>query len=152
MREYHEHSYLVSLLFAAPFLLLIIFKKCFFYLYYCIPDVGPSDLKDNYGYQTLVYCSEKIIAGLSSEPKSVGDSLHGEGLVSTEVLREISELPATKTDNARKLYLSILRTVQHYPNRFSDFIPILSGNVLLYSDLLRALEETYNMYQEKEKG
>ena len=97
----------------------------------CIPDTGASG-EDNFGYKTLLHCSDKIIAGLSSEPKTVSDTLHGKGLISTELLREISELQATKTDNARKLYLSILETVQHHPNRYSNFISILSSNTLLY--------------------
>ena len=105
--------------------------------------------KDNYGHESLVDCSEKIIAGLSSEAKTVSDILHGKGFISTELLREITELPATKTDNARKLYLSILDTVQHHPHRYSEFISILRSNTLLYSDLLKVLEETY---QEKEKS
>ena len=116
---------------------------------YCnLTDKGAGS-DDNYGHQTLVDCSKKIIAGLSSEPKSVSDSLHGKGLISSELLREMAELQATKTDNARKLYVSILKTVQHHPHRYFDFISILHSDKLLYSDLLKVLEETY---QEKEKG
>ena len=103
----------------------------------------------NCGHQTLVDCSEKITAGLSKEPKSMAVVLHGKEFISTETLREVTELPVTKTDNARKLYLSILETVQHHPHRYSEFISILRSNTLLYSVLLKVLEETY---QEKEKG
>ena len=42
----------------------------------CIPDTGASG-EDNFGYKTLLHCSDKIIAGLSSEPKTVSDTLHG---------------------------------------------------------------------------
>ena len=100
----------------------------------------------NCGHQTIVDCSEKIIAGLSEEPKSMALVLHGKGFISTETLREVTELPTTKTDNATKLYLSILETVQHHPHRYSEFISILRGNTLLYSDLLKVLEETYQGY------
>ena len=104
-------------------------------------SVGSS--KDNYGHQILVDCSEKIIAGLSSEPKAMAIALHGKGFISTELLGEITELPATKMDNAGKLYIAILRTVHHHPHRYSEFISILRSNTLLYSDLLKVLEETY---------
>ena len=104
--------------------------------------------KDNYGHQTLVDCSEKIIAGLSGEPKAIAVALHGRGFISTELLGEITELSVTKMDNASKLYVAILRSVQHHPHRYSEFISILRSNTLLYSDLLKVLEETY---QEKEK-
>ena len=112
--------------------------------FYCVPNAGE--------HQTLVNCTEKIIAGLSSEPKTVGDSLHGKGLISTEVLREITEVQATKTDNARILYFSISEAVRHYPSKYFDFISVLRCNTLLYSDLLKVLEQTYNMYQEPKKG
>ena len=105
--------------------------------------------KDNYGHQILVDCSEKITAGLSEEPKSMAVVLHGKGFISTETLREVTELPVTRTDHATKLYFSILETVQHHPHRYSEFISILRSNTLLYSDLLKVLEETY---QEKEQG
>ena len=103
----------------------------------------------NHGHQTIVDCSEKIVAGLSKEPKSVAVALHGRGFISTETLSEVTELPATKADHARKLYLSILGTMRHHPHRYSEFISILCSNKLLYSDLLKVLKETY---QEKEKG
>ena len=103
----------------------------------------------NYGHQTLVDCGEKIIAGLSSEPETIGDILHGKGFISTELLREIAQVQATSTNNARKLYLSVLGTVQHHPHRYSDFISILQRNIMLYSDLLRVLEQTY---RENEKS
>ena len=118
-------------------------------LFFVCVGASVESSKDNYGHQILVDCSEKIVAGLSSEPKAMAVTLHGKGFISTELLREITELPATKTDNARKLYLSILETVQRHPHRYSEFISILRSNTLLYSDLLKVLEETY---QEKEKG
>ena len=110
---------------------------------------GAESSKDNYGHESLVDCSEKIIAGLSSEAKAMAVALHGRGFISTELLGEITELPATKMDNASKLYVAILRSVQHHPHRYSEFISILRSNTLLYSDLLKVLEETY---QEKEKS
>lgn len=93
-------------------------------------------------------CSEKIVAGLSSEPETVSDTLHGIGFISTELLREVAEVPATKMTNARKLYISILETVKHHSHRYFDFISILRSNTRLYGDLLKVLEETC---QEKEK-
>ena len=108
----------------------------------CLSHTGAS------GPLTIVDCSEKIIAGLSSEPKAIAVTLHGKGFISIEVLGKIIEQPAT-TDHATILYLSILETVQHHPHRYSEFISILRSNTLLYSDLLKVLEETY---QEKEQG
>ena len=103
----------------------------------------------NYGHQTLVNCGEKIVAGLSEEPTSMAVILHGKGFISTETMREVTEIPATKTHHATKLYFSILGTVQHHPHRYSDFISILCTDTLLYSDLLKVLEQTY---QENEKS
>ena len=114
----------------------------------CLSHTGASG-EYNHGHQTIVDCSEKIVAGLSKEPKSVSVVLHGKGFISTETLREIVELRATKADHARKLYLSILETVQHHPDRYNDFIAILRSNTLLYCELLKELKETY---LEKEEG
>ena len=112
----------------------------------CLSHTGASS-EYNCGPLTIFDCSEKIIAGLSSEPKAMAVTLHGKGFISIEVLGKIIERPAT-TDRATILYLSILETVQHHPHRYSEFISILRSNTLLYSDLLKVLEETY---QEKEK-
>ena len=114
----------------------------------CFSDIDASD-ENNYGQQTIVHCSEKIVAGLSREPRSLAVVLHGKGFISTETLREVTELSKTNTHHATKLYLSILGTVQHHPHRYSDFISILHDNTLLYSDLLKVLQETY---QEKKKS
>ena len=108
----------------------------------CISDAGVS-------YETLVDCSEEIIAGLSSEPKAMAVTLHKEGLISTDLLGEITELSETNKHNARKLYFAFSRCVQHHQHRYFDFISILRSNTLLYSDLLKVLEETY---EEKEKS
>ena len=113
-----------------------------------LSDIDASD-EYNYGQQTIVHCSEKIVAGLSKDLLPVAVNFHGKGFISTEKLREFTDVPATKTRHATTLYLSILETVQHYPHRYSDFISILHKNTLLYSDLLKVLEETY---QEKKES
>lgn len=99
----------------------------------CYTGVNGESRTFNYGF---VDCS-----GLSSDPKAMAVTLHTKGFILIEILWQITELPVTKMDNARKLYFAILRSVQHHPRRYFDFNSILRGNTLLFSDLLKVLEE-----------
>ena len=110
----------------------------------CI-DTGPIPQGSEvvYAYETLVECSEAIVAGLSKDSKALVISLHRTGFVSDDTVEEIVDLPVTRTNNARKLYSVILNCVKHHPHKYTDFITVLQENDVLYGDLLKALEETY---------
>ena len=110
----------------------------------CI-DTGPipQGSEFRYAYETLVECSDTIVAGLSKDPKALVISLHRMGFVSDDTVEEIVDLPVTRTNNARKLYSAILNCVKHHPHKYTDFITILQENDVLYGDLLKTLEETY---------
>ena len=83
----------------------------------------------------------KVIDGLSREPKDFAVVLHSKGFIAKQILQEIVQLPATSTENARKLYTAILGVVELYPYRYREFISILQDNPLLYGDLLKVLGE-----------
>ena len=59
-------------------------------------------------------------------------------------MEEIVGLPVTRTNNARKLYSAILSCVKHHPHRYTNFIAVLHENNVLYGDLLKTLEDTYD--------
>ena len=96
-----------------------------------------------FAHQTLVDCGEKIVHGLSMDPKAMATSLHTKGFITDHMLKEINTLSQTKTDKARCLYSAILEFVKEYPQRYSDFIQILQKYKLLHGDLLKELQETY---------
>ena len=64
------------------------------------------------------------------------------------MVEEINDLPATKSQNARKLYTAILGTVKQHPHKYKDFISILQGNTVLNGDLLKVLDKINNEYGE----
>ena len=98
-----------------------------------------------FAHQTLRDCGEKIVHGLSMDPKAMATSLHAKGFITDNILEEINTLSQTKTDKARCLYSAILKFVKEYPQRYSDFIQILQKYKLLLAigDLLKVLKETY---------
>ena len=91
-------------------------------------------------YDLLVRNSQKIIAGLAKDPKSVSVALHVKGFISDSTLEEITELPATSKDKARKVYSALLSVMRNYPERFPDFLMILEENETLYGDLLNQID------------
>ena len=97
----------------------------------------------NHGYTVLIKLCDKVISGLSREPKALAHTLLGRGLLSQEKVEEIVQIPATDTQNAHKIYNVVLECVQHFPHRYTDFTSVLGENILLYSDLLDALREAY---------
>ena len=105
----------------------------------------------NYGYQVLVKCAPQVIQGLSRQPAAAATLLLSRGLVSKDLVEEIVDLPQTKSQNGRKLYMTVLDVVKSFPNRYSDFISVLEEDKSLNSDLLSALKDAYHvagMYKE----
>ena len=86
----------------------------------------------------------KVIDGLSREPKDFAIALHSKGFIAKHILQEIVELPATSTENARKLYTALLGVVENYPTRYREFVSMLQDNDTLYGDLLNVLEEEFS--------
>ena len=97
----------------------------------------------NHGYTVLITLCDKLISGLSREPKALAYTLLGKGLFSREKVEEIVQIPATDTQNARKIYDVVLGCVQHFPHRYNDFLAVLEEKALIYGDLLTALKEAY---------
>ena len=96
---------------------------------------------------------DEIITSLSAEPKKMADILHANQFISTECYEQIIELPATNTEKGRKMYISILKKVQHCPHQYAKFVSILNQHdKLLYGDLLRELENTTSTLQDSSKG
>ncbi len=88
----------------------------------------------------MVSCAEKIVEGLSRDPKAIATSLLSRGLISDTVLRETIELNETKVDKARRLHTTVLDVVKLYPERYDDFLAIFREHGGMYTDLLELLE------------
>ena len=98
----------------------------------------------------MVACGDKIVEGLSREPKELAQSLHTKGIIADDTLQETNELlNETKREKARRLYTAVLDVVKTYPRRFEDFVAVLRTNQLLHIDLLKELEETYKRIGEQ---
>ena len=97
----------------------------------------------NHGYLVVINLCDKIIGGLSKEPKALAYTLLGKGFLSHENVEEIVQIQATDTQNARKIYDVVLGVVQHFPHRYNDFISVLEEKVVVYRDLLTSLREAY---------
>ena len=108
---------------------------------YTLTDQLPE--VSNHGYTVLITLCDKLICGLSREPKALAYTLFGKGLLSQEKLEEIVQIPSTDTQNARKIYDIVLWCVKHFPHRYNDFLFVLKEKALLYGDLLTALSEAY---------
>lgn len=110
-------------------------------------DYGSPDFK--FAHDTMVACGDKIVEGLSREPKELALSLHAKGIIADDTFQETNELNETKREKARRLYTAALEVVKTYPHRFADFVAVFQKNQLLYFDLLKALEETYKRIGEQ---
>ena len=108
-----------------------------------IPATDQQPEGSNHGYTVLITLCDKLISGLSREPKALAYTLLGKGFLPQEKVEEIVQIPATDTQNARKIYDVVLGCVQHFPNRYIDFLSVLKGKGLLYGDLLTALKKAY---------
>ena len=106
---------------------------------------GQQPESSNHGYTVLIRLCDKVISGLSREPKALAHTLLGKGLLSQEKVEEIVQIPATNTENAHKIYDMVLGCVQHFPQRYTDFISVLKEKSLLYCDLLTDLRDTYHV-------
>ena len=91
----------------------------------------------------MVACGNKIVEGLSRDPKELALSLHMKGIVGDDTLQKTNELNEIIRDKARRLYTAALEVVKIYPSRFEDFVAVFLNNYLLHNDLLKQLEETY---------
>ena len=60
------------------------------------------------------------------------------------MLEETNELNETNRTKARRLYTAVLGIVRHHPHRYVELISVLKDNMILYRDLLRELEMTYD--------
>ncbi len=87
----------------------------------------------------MVSCAEKIIEGLSRDPKRIA-SLLAKRLISDAVVRETIELNETKVDKAKRLYTTVLNVVKHCPEKYNHFVWIFRGPGRVYTDLLELLE------------
>lgn len=108
--------------------------------------IGPADGKpvDDFAYTTMVECSEKIIGGLSKDPKELADAFHSKGFIAPSVVDKIRQVPATNTENARSLFYPILHVIQHHPQRYENFLAVFEENPTLYGDVLATLKDTYH--------
>ncbi len=85
----------------------------------------------------MVSCAERIVDGLSRDPKAIATSLFSKGLISDAVMMETIELNKTK---ARRLFFAVLEAVKLHPGRYDDFLAILREHGGVYTDLLEMLE------------
>ena len=85
----------------------------------------------------MVSCAEKIVEGLSRDPRGLATSLSARGLISDTIMREIIEI---KVDKAKRLYTTVLNVVKHYPEKYDDFLAILREHGEVYTDLLELLK------------
>ncbi len=97
----------------------------------------------NYGYNILVECCDRVCGGLSRDPLNIAQSLVGKGFIATDFMEEVRTLAGTNLEKGTKLYVALLKVVEHFPNRYSDFISVLEDNKALHSDLLTALRNTH---------
>ena len=89
----------------------------------------------------MVECSEKIIHGLSGEPKKMATSLLEKRFIADGTLDDTFQLVhETNTDKGRRLYAAVLEVIRNYPQRYSDFISLLEQNRSQYDDLLKVLD------------
>ena len=115
--------------------------------HYTSTDYGSPDYQ--FAYETMVACGDKIVEGLSREPKELALSLHSKGIIADDMFQETNELNETKREKARRLYTAVLDVVKTYPRRFEDFVAVFQTNQLLHIDLLKELEETYKRIGEQ---
>ncbi len=84
----------------------------------------------------MVSCAEKIVEGLSRDPRGLATSLSARGLISDTIMME-TLIP--KVDKARRLFTTVLEAVKLHPGRYDDFLAILREHGV-YTDLLEMLE------------
>ena len=83
----------------------------------------------------MVSCADRIIEGLSRDPKGIATSLSS--IISSVAVMETMEINMDKT---RRLYITLLEIVKHYPEKYKDFVAIFRGHGGMYTDLLEMLE------------
>ncbi len=98
----------------------------------------------------MVSCSERIVHGLSQDPRAMATALLAKGFISDETFAEINEVSSTKKCKGESLYQNILEIVKEYPHRYKYFKDLLRQNEVLYSDLLQTMDETYQKLSDGE--
>lgn len=91
-------------------------------------------------YVIMVDCADEIVGGLAMDPKQSATAFYSKGFIAKSLFDEIIEVPATKRENAARLFSSILDVIQHYPQRFENFLSVLKENPTLYGELLATLQ------------
>ena len=88
----------------------------------------------------MVKCSDKIIHGLSADPKTMATSLRAKGFIADGTLDDTFQLHETKNNKGRRLYTAVLGVVMNYPQRYKEFISLLEQNRSQYAALLEVLD------------
>ncbi len=88
----------------------------------------------------MVSCAEKIVGGLSRDPRGLANSLSARGLISDTIMMQTLILNETRVDKARRLYTTVLEAVKLHPGRYDHFVAILREHGGVYTDLLEMLE------------
>ncbi len=70
-------------------------------------------------------CFEKIVHGLSQDPRAMATALLAKGFISEETFVETIELSCTNKVKGESLYQNILDVVKKYPHRYKDFKDLL---------------------------
>ncbi len=87
------------------------------------------------GYERMVSCAEKIVEGLSRDPRGLATSLSARGLISDTIMMQTLILNETRVDKARRLYTTVFDAVKLHPERYDHFLAILREHGV-YIDLL----------------
>ncbi|XP_064383526.1 uncharacterized protein LOC135332127 isoform X3 [Halichondria panicea] len=103
-------------------------------------DVESNPGPGNIGYERMVSCAEKIVEGLSRDPRGLATPLSARGLISDTIMMQTLILNETRVYKARRLFTTVLEAVKLNPWRYNDFLAILREHGEVYTDLLEMLE------------
>ena len=101
----------------------------------------------NIGYEALVSCHEKLVSEIAQDPKQMAVTLFQHRFIFEDTKAIINELDRTKRDKAILLVDDIESKVKSYPEFYETFLFILGENKLLYCDLLKSLQEEYEIIE-----
>ena len=88
----------------------------------------------------MVSCAEKIVEGLSRDPRGLATPLSARGLISDTIMMQTLILNETRVYKARRLFTTVLEAFKLNPWRYNDFLAILREHGEVYTDLLEMLE------------
>ncbi len=98
------------------------------------------------GYKVMLSCGEKIVEGLSRNPKAIALMLLAKELILIDVYQKIIELNETNTDRARRLHLKVLKVVEQSPEKYDFFVEVFQQQNQLCEDIVLALNQSYNQH------